>query len=307
MTKNIPAPPHVDLNVKDFKKKADWGGYFPTVEDSKWYAKQIANDKHGYHFDRLRAIMYLLSPILSPKDSDHFKAKSLPDLPTVLDFGIGDGGMLLNLEIIAGKVIGVDISEHMINLAENSLAEFSFEGHVGSAEALKNVASKSVDLGICLNAFGYLSKEDQGLFFSEMKRIIKPNGYLIITLGIELFDLFALNSGTVEFFERNFTKTDVSDLLVHSRDERLVNASRRNPLNFRHELNSFGFNEVNQTFSQWHKKPPPIAAKEFNGDLQKARRGMRDYSIDPNTISLEHRWKANFLCSMFISLGKRNS
>ena len=51
---------------------------------------------------------------------------------------------------------------------------------------------------------GYLSNSALDDFISEQQRVLKEGGYLLIMYGNELFDMFALNSGTVNFFEKYF-------------------------------------------------------------------------------------------------------
>jgi ubiquinone/menaquinone biosynthesis C-methylase UbiE len=282
-------PPHQNLNDPNWQKTQDWGGFFPSVAWAQEYAQGVATSK--YHDDRLRALKHIIASI--PANTT---------LSTILDYGIGDGGEFMKLGLKPKTIIGTDISPHMIDLAASALSQFEFQGHVGSANAMSNVASSSVDLVLCLNVLGYLTDSDQEIFFKETQRVLKSGGYLLVMTGNELFDLFALNAGTAEFFEHNFSQPFADKLLIEGKALRFKNADRRNPLKFVEELSSHGFKEVSKSFSQWHKKIPALANIEFKGDLLAARSASRDHDFDPNNMPKHDRWKALFCCSIFASL-----
>jgi hypothetical protein len=119
--------------------------------------------------------------------------------------------------------------------------------------------------------------------------------------GNELLDLYAINAGTASFFRQNFN-SDISELLVHASHERWLNADRANPLSFGALLQSFGFREEAQAFSQWHTSPPGVAVLEAEGDIALARLQARDHAFDANLLTDGARWQALFRCSMFASL-----
>lgn len=301
MSEKLPAvPKNHDANDPNWLKKGDGAGYFPTLESAQAYADGVANN--DYHKDRLRALVHLFEPLVKSGSKDSTSFKFNADSFTALDFGIGDGGQFFKLGLKPKKIVGIDISPQMLVLAEKNLAGLEFESHCGSAEVLKDVKANSVDLALCINTLGYLTKEDQDIFYEEMRRIVRPGGYLAVMAGNELFDLFALNSGTAEFFERYFDQPDTSKLLLEAGSERFKNAERLNPLKFSAVLQHYGFKEVRRSFSQWHRKLPPLANMEFRGDLLKARAASRDHNFDPNTLPEEDKWRALFQCSIFASL-----
>lgn len=220
-----------------------------------------------------------------------------------MDFGIGDGSEFLQLKIKPKKLIGIDISQHMINLATLSIKK-NFIGLVGSTEVLKKIQSNSIDLILCINTLGYLTKRNQNLFFKESQRILKKNAFLVVMTGNELFDMYSLNSGTADFFKINFNQK-VSSLLTFGLTKRFKNAFRKNPLNFASEIKLFGFNEIQQSFSQWHNMLPPIANIKYKNNLLIAREKSRNHNFDPNKLKSIDKWKAFFCCSMFASLAQK--
>jgi SAM-dependent methyltransferase len=279
------APPHQKLTDPNWNLKQDAGGYFPDKQSAENYAAGIANKQ--YHKDRLRALKFLLD--------------RLPPVKTVIDYGIADGGEFLGMGIDAKKVIGTDISPHMIDIAKENLTGIDFSGLVGSVEVLSELENESADLILCINVLAYLTEAEQVVFFKESQRLLKQGGHLVVMTGNKLFDFFALNSGTVEFFAKEF-ELEVDKLLSYSNSERFENADRRNPLNFHAELSRYGFSEQAQSFSQWHRQIPVLGNIENGGDLIKAHSSVRDNQYDANNLSEAEKWKALFRCSMFASL-----
>jgi ubiquinone/menaquinone biosynthesis C-methylase UbiE len=115
------------------------------------------------------------------------KFKEIADLilqinpKTVLDLGCGTGILekQLNEKGFKGKIVAVDKSEKMINIARNYTAnlknvEFKF------FDLEKDLAfpSNYFDCVVAINVF-YLIK-NQKKFLSEVKRILKTNGYFIL-------------------------------------------------------------------------------------------------------------------------------
>ncbi len=290
-----PVPPHQDGSDGSWAEKGDAAGYFPSPESARAYAEGITVS--DYHRDRLRAIEELLSATTIRSSSEAL---------TVLDFGVGDGGELKALQLPMARVVGVDTSEAMIDLAREKFADGEFLGLVGSVDALGGVEDESIDLAVCVNTLGYLDDGDQTTFFEEASRVVRTGGHLIIVTGNKLFDLFALNSGTAEFFAEHLGVSGAEDLLTEGTAARFRNASRRNPLNFGLVLESHGFTEIGQAFASWHHVPPVMLTRSglTFGD---ARDQARDFTLDPNGLPPEESWRSLLQCSIFGSISRRSS
>lgn len=268
----------------------DNGGHFPDFESARAYLEgtKQSNTSAAYHADRMRALQILVDSI-----AVNGKMK-------VLDFGCGDGMYIKQFfhKDAVENIIGVDVSAPMIELAKESLADYEFEGIVGDARCLKNIEGE-FDVGFAIDVLGYLDDEELDIFYREAKRLIRRGGHLIIMYGNELFDMYALNSGTASFFERHFD-ADVKDLLLEGSSAQYKPANRKNPLSFGAEIAKHGFEEQKQSFSQWHRIPPAIGNRTV--DLSEARMNMRDHGFDANQLPSENLWKAKFRCSIFASL-----
>lgn len=294
---NVTPPPHQkthelpqDLSLNYLENSSeDLGGWFPTQETASQYHSAMSP---AYHEDRLRAIKFLVSHMLlsvSPNKSSY----------DVLDFGIGDGVELTKLGLPLGRVVGIDLSPHMVSLARENLKDFDSELAVGGVSALRDQGEDSVDVVVSTNVLGYLSPQDERDFFLEAARVLRPGGYVMLTLGNELFDLFALNSGTASFFESHFSVIGSARLLTEGDKPRLGNARRHNPLSIEAEVAEFGFTREEYAFSQWHSVPPILEEVAKNKGKNEARLSSRNHDFDANSLSSIERWKAFFQCSIF--------
>jgi len=104
---------------------------------------------------------------------------------TVVDVGCGTGN--LTTAILAalggtGKVVAVDISPRMIEVARVKVRDARVTWHVGTAESLP-VASASVDRIICFSVWPHLV--DHQATLAEFARVLRPGGFLHIWHLIE--------------------------------------------------------------------------------------------------------------------------
>lgn len=275
----------------------DNAGHFPTIESARAYIEggKGSNTSADYHSDRMRSLQIMLD------------AAKLPSSVRAIDFGCGDG---MYFKTFFGpqsrhhvdRLVGIDISPHMIDLAGETLRGFPFQGIAGGVDALANVQG-AYDIGFAIDVLGYLDEPELAVFYREMARLIRPGGCLIVMYGNELFDMFALNSGTAAFYQKHFN-IDVADVLVEGRSAQYKPANRKNPLSFGAEIAPYGFREVKQAFSQWHMLPPAIGNRQHN-DLSAARLAMRDHKFDPNSLPAQDAWQALFRSSIFASLSQR--
>ena len=224
----------------------------------------------------------------------------------VIDFGIGDGKELSELGLPLRHIVGIDISPHMISLAKKNLRNFDTDLIVGGVDSLRSVASNSADLVVSTNVLGYLSPDDEKRFFAESFRILRPGGWTLLTLGNELFDLFALNSGTASFFETYFEVANSEKLLTEGASARFGNARRHNPLALETNMNEIGFRKVAYSFSQWHTKPPILEQLETGKTIDEARLSVRNHHFDANSLPLADQWRALFQCSIFGALFQKS-
>ncbi|MBL1179224.1 class I SAM-dependent methyltransferase [Pantanalinema sp. GBBB05] len=104
----------------------------------------------------------------------------LPPTATVLDIACGTGELerLILAEHPTQPMVGVDISEQMLEVARQKLQNYpNIKFELASASALP-FDDVSFDTVISANSFHYF--DDPNIALKEMKRVLKPNGNLII-------------------------------------------------------------------------------------------------------------------------------
>ncbi len=90
-----------------------------------------------------------------------------------LDVGCGTGQSTTALKEIADRIVGIDVSAHMIAKTE---AGERTEHLVASAESVP-FADDSFDLVTVSSAFHWFDRE---LFLSQARRVLKPRGWLVV-------------------------------------------------------------------------------------------------------------------------------
>ena len=137
---------------------------------------------------------------------------------TVLDIACGTGEFerLLLDKNPTQKIIGVDISEKMLDIAKEKCRDYSnVEFYQTSANSLP-FANYSFDVVVCANAFHYFEKPLVAL--SEMKRVVKHNGKLIILDWSKDFLVCRICDWVLQIFDsahqKCYTQAELHQLLV---------------------------------------------------------------------------------------------
>jgi ubiquinone/menaquinone biosynthesis C-methylase UbiE len=246
--------------------------------ESRWndVATSYAAGMHGaYHQHRREVICRLLPELTNAR---------------VLEFGCGTGVFVTEAFARgAASVIALDANEILLNKARASVSAATFV--LGRAAALSEIPDRSHDCILALNVLGYLSSDEERLFYSEAKRILVADGSLVITHSNSLFDLFTLNRYTIDFFQSNFG-VDVTSLLREpQKPDRLSFNIRENPLAYEAKLSQLGFKQVQQEFMNYHAIPPLLSGDDPD-DMERVRANTLDWPADD-------RWRLAFQCSMF--------
>ena len=259
---------------KDLDSKSYW------EHETKEYDTVLENK---YHTHRLGVIKELI-----PKDLFQSGKR-------VLDFGCGNAVLIPDYIKAGVDIRGIDMTPAMIKSAQERIKKLGGDPNSvrqGMVTALREEKAASYDALTCFNVLAYFTAEEDRIFYEEASRIIKPGGYLIVTHGNELFDMFTFNKFTVEFINKFFV-TDpsyaarIGGLLANpdKPGNALAYNVRENPLTFQFKAKKYGFREVRQEFINRHMAPPLIYKEETY----------------PNTIGLpeEEKWKLMFTCSTY--------
>ncbi|EMM71739.1 methyltransferase, UbiE/COQ5 family [Leptospira weilii str. 2006001855] len=148
---------------------------------------RIYFDKIAYQrrfFNRFSTSYWFLN-ILSFGLANRTRRRSLAALRireggTVCDLMCGDGGNIgiLRKYYRCGKIIGIDISDRMIQCARNRF------GELDTIYLIENVLSSSIpsdscDAVSCTFGLKILPREQMGILISEVDRILKPSGTFV--------------------------------------------------------------------------------------------------------------------------------
>ncbi len=225
-----------------------------------------------------------------------------------LDFGCGDGTFGELIMDFCDHVAFVDIDQTMVSAATKRLQDKyghmsapPFSVNLGDTEFLQTWPDNCFDLVLAINVLAYLKEQEEQAFYKHCHRILRPNGFLIVTHSNELFDMYTFNKYTVRFFQKNFAlyegMDNIGSLITNpEKPDRVPHPVRENPLCYKFKLNKYGFCETQQDFAILHEQPPLLMPNFDPDDLE--ARSCRD------TINIpEHeKWKLMFMCSIFGSL-----
>lgn len=137
---------------------------------------------------------------------------------TVLDIACGTGEFerLLLGKNPTQRITGIDISEKMLDIAKEKYRVYSnVEFHQTSANSLP-FASHTFDVAVCANAFHYF--EQPLVALSEIKRVLKPNGKLIILDWNKDFLICRICDWILQIFDpahqQCYTQEELHQLLI---------------------------------------------------------------------------------------------
>ncbi len=104
----------------------------------------------------------------------------LESLQDILDFGCGSGRVLRHFHDLKGPQLhGTDYNPALVRWCEKNLPFVKFQ--VNTLEAKLAYPDESFDLIYALSVFTHLSEPSQALWMQELKRILRPGGYLFFT------------------------------------------------------------------------------------------------------------------------------
>jgi SAM-dependent methyltransferase len=242
-------------------------------------------------------------------------ASITPRPAIITEAGCGDARVVAALCEDGFQCQGFDHSPEMIELGKLFLAEYGLDptlirhGDIYEAPA----PDRSSDAVVCLGVLEILPDHER--IFREFRRILKPGGWLVLSLGNELFSLFSMNRHTVKFLDRLLADAKVPEPAAASLCKNLgswlnlnaienrqspinsgeikqgqVSIPSYNPLNIAERLMAFGFEMDALRFYHYHPLPPRMEAS--HEDL------FRGFAESLETE--DYDWRGGILCNAMV-------
>lgn len=142
----------------------------------------------------------------------------IPSEASVLDLACGTGefAKLLLTKNPQQHITGIDISKQMLAKAENKLRAYPNVKLQNAAVKNLPFGDASFEIVICANAFHYFEFPQQTL--TEIKRVLKPNGKLIILDWCRDYVLMKILDAWLKIFnsahQKCYTQAELNRLLL---------------------------------------------------------------------------------------------
>ena len=240
----------------------------------------------------------------------------------ILDAGCGTGEFLVHLAESGYEPTGCDVSSGMLTKARQKISEVSKKkAHLVETplDDLRMFQSNSFDHIFCLGVLPYIPEENEAQCYSELHRVIKPNGYLVTAHQNEVFDMFTFNKYTLRFFERNIyplireisdkrdlgeLKAQISSLITNPDKPTNVDPQKsardtifvkpENPITYPNKLRQYHFENRDFYYYHFHALPPIL--RNPDADLLELSEKME--------IHFSQRWQGMFMSSTFINVAQ---
>ena len=208
----------------------------------------------------------------------------LPPGAKLLDMACGIGFISHAMTIKGYDCRAFDISDAAIERARRiarSLGQDESHFTAGDENVLPTYETGSFDVVLAMGYLRYLTPEQQEFVYAQVRRVLKPGGLFIIVHQNVLFEMFAMNDGTLKFWAETIESfSDAPKLLqgmtvlealqskvtVPTRkfssetSQVFIDAKGDNPLTIREEMPKRGFEVLDIMYPNSHLMPPMLEA-----------------------------------------------
>lgn len=143
----------------------------------------------------------------------------------VLDIGCGWGYGLFAAKLLGSKMnygLGIDPSENAVNVIEETCYLSDIHGidaKAGTHDILSIYDDQSFDGIICSNTLDVVPSETSDEIIFEIKRLLKPNGWLLLKFNFILDDALIERIGMKEIDKNTYAVNGVLRGVNHSTEE----------------------------------------------------------------------------------------
>lgn len=170
--------------------------------------KNLLKDSKAYYEDNDYYELFSIAEDGENKVADYLKELSIDKV--VLDAGCGTGKFLPIIENVAYKYIGIDLSnEQLIKAKDKSKRNSLF---INSSLEKIELDNNSVDLIISTWVLGTITDiEERNRCLDELKRILKPNGKIILVENDENSEFEEIRNRTSDSRTRDYNNWILSN------------------------------------------------------------------------------------------------
>src|SRR3990172_8013847 len=290
-----------------------WSEYAKGFEDFK---AKMNDPEHVVHGE------VTISQVHRAMLTDRHIIASYPKGSRIIEAACGNGFNSCYLASLGYGVRAFDVSDTAVEKAERLAADLgmaqgmhrlSDHGFLGTLE------DKSVDVVIALGLMRYLDDNARDYIYKEAARVLRPGGVLIVSNDNLLFEMFALNEGTIRFWSETIAAFSGADKLFPGRKledvlaenyplpkrqyaahsvSKNIKRHSENPLEFHKLAERYGFRLEKIAYPDSHMLPPLLEKKVDTTELEKLK---ARYCLE----RAEGDWRAMFMGSEFLAFMQR--
>jgi ubiquinone/menaquinone biosynthesis C-methylase UbiE len=193
------------------------------------------------------------------------EAHGVPQRSRILDVGCGPGELVSSLLNKDYDVWGVDISQGMVETARKVLEANGFlsTNRIFVCD-IENLSFKDsfFDVVVAAGVMEYQKREDESL--SEMRRVLKLGGYLVLNVTIRYSYMNVLDNLYRQFRKQRIPKATLNFIkdrvLRKGQLGDILDRRTHSPWEFDKLLNTRGFNKICHRFFHFSPLPNPFAS-----------------------------------------------
>lgn len=209
----------------------------------------------------------------------------------VLDAGCGPGLMTRLLQKEGWEVLACDYSKGMIETSKKRAGEENLPDvyhHLSLSELGK--LDEKFDYIILNGVLPYISSEEEPQVFSEIKKVLNTNGFLIASHYNLYFDIFGLDRWSVEAIiheilepvglpkqELENARDKITSILKEPENvlDQEKTMKLEDPLTYKERLERYGFKEIDQAFYNLFYLPAKFEAEQSQEIREVLERKLR--------------------------------
>lgn len=209
----------------------------------------------------------------------------------ILDAGCGPGLMTRTLQKEGWDVVACDYSQGMIATSKKKAKEENLPDvyHHLSLQELGKLNEK-FEIVILNGVLPYISEPEEEAVFTEIKKVIKPGGFLIASHYNLYFDIFGMDRWSVAAILENILEpAGLPKEELQKADERITSVLKNpehvldkektmkleDPIGYKEKLKGFGFEEFDQAYYNLFYLPAKFEAEQNQKVREELERKLR--------------------------------